>query len=242
MMKFYFNNSYQQSLVGYQLSAMESGSNELRQIDYRCLPDTLRSCMINSGTEQIIYRDRDGTYVMCMRRITVTDPRDNRQWYINFAVTAQEGDFNQFSRFAAKCLYDRTGFLKEMARWFTAAPEKKLSYSLDAQRFNSFVYSGFSQKQWRSTSPGSRGMLYKYALKHLKQGWKNGCIYLLVTEADRNYFKKHNAVFDGMSNRYIFDSKGHIDDGMAVSDVIMAGLVIVGIIVIIAGIFRKEQL
>ncbi|MCD7990686.1 MAG: hypothetical protein LUK37_02390 [Clostridia bacterium] len=243
-MKFCFNNSYQQSFVGYQLSTIESGSNELHQIDYSGIPDTVRSSMMNSGTEQIIYRDKDGTYVMCMRRLTVSSPRDGRQWYINFAVTAREKEFDQFSRFAAKCLQDPVGFLKELAWWFEAEPEKILSYSLDTQRFNRYVCSGLSQRRQNGRSfmvPGIGGILYQHALRCLNQRWKRGCIYLLVTEADREYFKKQNPVFDGMSSRYVFGSGGRLDDRMTLSYGLMAGLAVIGVIVIIAGLFRKEQ-
>lgn len=209
-MKFYFCNSYQGSFAGYQIAEIEGGDRMLHQKDAGSLPERVRSCLSNSGMKCILYRDRDGSYGMGIRGLQTEEPKGGRKWYVNLAVKAEEGELSRFLSFVYRYFLEHTAFLKEISSWFTAEPECRLSYSLDADRLNRYMSQEVSPRllKERLIQPYCADIRrYRKALTRMEYGWKKGEIYLLVGESVQTYFRKQNPAFDGMPIRYFMDGR-----------------------------------
>ena len=194
-MKFYFYNSYQQSFAGFQFSAIQAGDRRLRLMPSAYPKGTVRSCLMNSGTRFLLYRNRGGDYVMCAKGLSVKSAADNRKWYINFAVRAKEEEVEWFRSFTCHYCYQQDAFLKELSCWFIPTPEAELSYSLDMERFEKYLLKPFSiPAEEKMTKKGE----YAGGIDWLAGSPGQNEIGLLIPEADENYFRRMNPAFAGM--------------------------------------------
>lgn len=194
-MKFYFYNSYQQSFAGFQASAIQAGDRRLRLMSPNWSKGTVRSCLMNSGTRFLLYRNRDGDYVMCAKGLSVKSATDDRKWYINFAVRAKEEEMEWFRAFTCHYCYQQDAFLKELSCWFIPTPEAELSYSLDMERFEKYLSRSFSIPKREKMI---RKREYAGGIDWLAGSPGENEIGLLIPEADENYFRRMNPAFARM--------------------------------------------
>lgn len=200
-MNFYFFNSYQQSYVGYQASCIRTGERRLHLMSDGHPVGTVGSCLKNSGARFILYRNKNGDYVMCARGLCVESALDGRKWYINFAVIAHEEEFSQFQQFIYKYYYRHEAFLEELAAWFQPEPEAKLSYSLDVERFERYLSLDFSMPESEFMTMDET---YQRGLAWLANQPGKEEIGLLIPEADEEYFRKMNPLFNRMKIQKCF--------------------------------------
>lgn len=206
-MTFYFHVSYQQSPVGFQLSKLYVGAEQLiKNEEHDILPAEFRSLMLNSGVTCAIGSSEDTSY-MVLHNLHVT-AADAKKWYITLGVTAGPESKKQFEDIVQKLLLDHSVFISALQDWFYATPDQPLSYAIHVNSF----------EQWLALPSPSIKTLpfyqiddpivnqYRSMLDELKKG-SNRRLFLLVPESTVSYFFAQNKVFNKVLPHFLFNTE-----------------------------------
>lgn len=197
-MKFYFFNSYHQSLMGFQLTLLATGDQSLQLAQAnRCDTPELQSALFNSGAVCLLGKSADGADYFLLRKITVNDT-EGRTWYINMAVESAPSDHGAFRGLVRSVLLHHEDFLGMLAECFQVRNEE-LSYEMDTARFWDYVARTArvpaAADSFYTTGNVFGGRLLK-ALADMKALGAQE-VSLLVPESTSEYFVNQNPVFRG---------------------------------------------
>lgn len=208
MINLVFYNSYQNSYVGFQESRYLIGSKELRTNDekYSEYIETQKLLTKSGCTCALGNAGDDGKYYFVFRGLNTCDDQ-NREWYINLGIEADEESFQQFYNVVTNILLDFNGFNKSLEQWFVATPDSSFSYSLKYEGVEDYITS--SDKVfagdidfYRIDSPYISK--YKNMISDMDK-ITPGTLLLLVPETTQDYFHKQNSFFVNVKKQYVFD-------------------------------------
>lgn len=197
-MKFYFFNSYHQSLMGFQLTWISTGEQTLQLAKAnRCGTPELQNALFHSGAVCLVGRSAGDVDYFLLRKINVTDP-EGRVWYINMAVEADVSERASFQTLVKAVLLRHEEFLRKLSGCFYAKNED-LSYELDSERFWAYVA---NTAQHPVEADSFYNMDNVFAGKLLKaltalETLASQEVSLLVPESTLAYFVNQNPVFQG---------------------------------------------
>lgn len=197
-MKFYFFNSYHQSLMGYQLTWISTNETALTWAQSnRCDTQELQSALFNSGAQCMAGRAVGNKDYFLLRKIAVTDP-EGRAWYINMAMEAEASESAQFRCLIRHILLDYGTFRKTLAECFYAQQEEQ-SYRLDTERFWAYV-EGASTHMLPADDFYNQENAHAAKLRNALAALNTMTVSelaLLVPESTLSYFLNQNAIFRG---------------------------------------------
>ena len=217
MLRFIFYNSYQSSLVGYQSSYIEFGSQELQRISDK-YPGTeeTKSLLFKSGVICAVGKAQNSNIRYLALKALHTVDESQRPWFINFALEADDEAAGQFECLAANILLNKPAFLEKLAHWFSDTPESELSYKLNIDCFQNDISLLSENVQsvsdyFRTDNFKIRSFM-KMADKLQNDDYDN--VLLLVPEFSLDYFYNQNPSFKRALKKYIINN----DDFSAITD------------------------
>lgn len=209
MINLYFNNSYQNSYVGFQYCKYTVGSSQLN-IDVK---DELSNFEIEKllhcgGFVCAIGKSEDNTKRYCVYRgLSVSDDSD-RVWYINLGIEADERSAEGFYSIVSNLLLDFDGFRTNLAKWFIATPDDTFSYTLDFECVDKCILEA------HELSPDEIEFYqldmpfvtkFKQMMFDMKE-FKDNSLLLFVPESTLKYFYKQNPCFESIKKQYVFSN------------------------------------
>lgn len=214
-MKFYFFNTYHQSLMGYQLTWIATGETVLTLAQSnKCDTPELQSALFNSGAQCVIGKAERNKNYFLLRKNVIAD-REGRTWYINMALEAEDSEAVQFRSLICHILLDYETFRETLGDCFYAQQEEQ-SYGLDAERFWTYVQ-GTAEPLVAGDSFYDRSNSYVAELLNSLTAMETitaSKLALLVPESTLNYFLNQNVIFrnrrilhniPGKAFRYLLD-------------------------------------
>ena len=204
-MVFYFLNSYQLSPAGFQLSRLTGWDSLLEPIQPDDIFPTEVQGILNRSGAVFAMGCINGLDYLVLRNIIVTDDAE-RQWYINFAVTAGEEYAQFFRSMVRKILLDYSGLLSVLKECFYPINEASLSYGIHLQLLKEWAegpqppYQDFYQT--RHIAIDKLGRL----LNKISTG-PDSRLLVLVPESTVRYFKKQNGFFSDDTPSFLFSSE-----------------------------------
>lgn len=206
-MKFYFFNTYHQSLMGYQLTWISTGETALTLAESnKCDTPELQSALFNSGAQCVIGKAAGNRNYFLLRKNVIAD-REGRTWYINMALEAEASEAGQFCSLIRNILLDYGTFCKALANSFYVQQEEQ-SYGLDAERFWAYVQ-GTAESLPADDSFYDRSNSYVAKLLNALTAMETIAaseVTLLVPESTLTYFLSQNVIFRG--RRILHDIPG----------------------------------
>lgn len=209
MINLVFYNSYQHSYVGFQSAQYQVGSAKLISEDASCSECAeTKNLLLNSGCVCALGKSRDSKkQYFVYRGLNIRDAND-REWYINLGIEADEDSSEQFYNVITGLLLDFNAFKTELKNWFIATPDNSFSYDLNYEFVNKYISNA---KEISVEDIGFYGIDSPYVtkFKNMLSDVKMNTSYsllLLVPETTLNYFNKQNPFFENIEKHYVFDA------------------------------------
>ena len=219
MIHLVFNNSYQNSSVGFQSSGYWAGSKELKSGDQNAYKLTeTKNLLTNSGCVCALGKTQSGTAeYFVFRGLNVCD-HEGRGWYVNLGIEADEDSSEQFCNVITNILLDFNAFKNDLKNWFIAAPNSSFSYDLDYERIDEYIFgakrlSADELEFYSGVDPNI--MKFKRMISAVRKNTSD-VILMLVPETTLNYFNTQNPFFEGVKKQYIF--KANVFKGLLEHD------------------------
>ena len=199
-MKIYFNNSYEMSQVGFQLSYCDTSDGILKYAE-TSVCGTIKQFLESSGSVCIIGKSNNILYAV-FKGISVEDTA-GRRWYINMAVEDNHPSV-KFTKAVYNILLRYRELCDTLKECFTVANNRGLSYDLSFEKLIHFMNAPVSS-ELTSTEIFSYPHAYIYKYKKFLQSLKHfdNRLYLVVPESTLSYFYAQNRAFQRVKPEFV---------------------------------------
>ncbi len=206
-MKVYFYNSYQNSLVGFQLCGYDTESNGVTLLSPNDIEsEELKSILLNSGSISALGKTTSGNKFFVIKKLEFTD-LTQRLWSVNFAVEADKNSAAMFENTVFNILADLSGFQKMLGECLIVTADEKLSYSVNAEILNAYFLSeknNAAESDEFFNSSNQTVKSFKNMLKNI--GISGEKLEMLAVETTKKYFYNQNPVFAGVNAAFEADA------------------------------------
>ncbi|MCD7957502.1 MAG: hypothetical protein LUG93_17515 [Lachnospiraceae bacterium] len=210
MLKFYFYNSYQGSMTGFQITGPDEQNHCLRLCGEGEIDERIYKSFTTGGIKAILMRDGRGKNTFLVRNMKVKPVESGQLWYLNFSVTAElPEDEAALAAIVREHSLHCDAFVERLLACFRQDKMGEPSYQADLEALYAYVA---ALPATGSELPSDHRIVKKFnqMLQGLDQISRSPDIYFLATEAGEEYFQKMHPEFKGCVPLYSFDLKDYV--------------------------------